>query len=60
VKISIENQWVAVDREKPKYLGKNVSQYNSVHKKCNIDCLKFESGPPRCEAGDYLRTLEFI
>jgi hypothetical protein len=33
----MDHQWNEVDREKPRYSGKNLSQYHFVHQKFNMD-----------------------
>jgi hypothetical protein len=48
----MEQRWNEIDRGKPKYSGKNLSQYDFVHHKSHMDRPGIEPGPPRWEAGD--------
>jgi hypothetical protein len=47
-----EQQWDEIDRGKPKYSGKNLSQSHFVHHKSHMDWAGIEPGPPRWDAGD--------
>jgi hypothetical protein len=44
----MELRWNEIDRGKPKYSGKNLSQCHFIHLKNHMD----RPGPPRWEAGD--------
>ena len=44
--------WNETDRGKPKYSRKNLSQYDFVHHKSQMDWHGIEPGPPRWEASD--------
>jgi hypothetical protein len=46
----MEHRWNEIDRGKPKYSGKNLSQYHFVHQKSHMDWPGIEPGPPRWEA----------
>jgi hypothetical protein len=48
----MEHRWNEIDREKPKYSEKKLSQYHSVHHKSHLDWPGIERGPPQWEAGD--------
>jgi hypothetical protein len=48
----MEHRWNEIDRVKPKYSGKNLSQDHFVHHKVHMDWPGFEPGPPLWEAGD--------
>jgi hypothetical protein len=48
----MEHRWNEIDRGKPKYSGKNLSQYHFVHHKYHMDRPGIESWCPRWEAGD--------
>jgi hypothetical protein len=50
--IWMEHRWNKIDKEKPKYLEKTLSQFHFVHRKSHMDRPGIESGPPRWEAGD--------
>jgi hypothetical protein len=50
----MEHRWNEIDRGKPKYSGKNLSQYHFVHHKSYMDWPGIEPGPPRWEAGHCL------
>jgi hypothetical protein len=38
----MEHRWNEIDRVKPKYSGKNVSQCHIVHHKSHMDCPGIE------------------
>jgi hypothetical protein len=42
----LEHRWNEIDRGKPKYSGKNLSQHHFVHHKSHIDLSGIEPGPP--------------
>jgi hypothetical protein len=48
----MEHRWNEIDRGKPKYSGKNLSQFHFVHHKSHMDLPGIEPGPPGWEAGD--------
>jgi hypothetical protein len=48
----MEHRWKEIDRGKPKYSGKNLSQCHFVHHKSHVERPGIELGPPRWEAGD--------
>jgi hypothetical protein len=48
----MEHWWNEIDRGKPKYSGKILSQCHFVHHKSHMDGPGIEPGPPRWEAGD--------
>jgi hypothetical protein len=43
----MEHRWNEIDKEKPKYSGKNLSQYHFVHHKSHMDRPGIEPGSPR-------------
>jgi hypothetical protein len=43
----MEHRWNEIDRGKPKYLGKNLSQCHFFHLKSHMDRPGIETGPPR-------------
>jgi hypothetical protein len=47
----MEHRWNEIDRGKPKYSGKNLSQCHFVHHKYHMDWPGIEPEPPRWEAG---------
>jgi hypothetical protein len=47
----MEHRWNEIDRGKPKYSGKNLSQCHFVHRKSHMDWPGIEPGPPQWEAG---------
>jgi hypothetical protein len=47
-----EHRWNEIDRGKPKYTGKNLSQCQFVHHKSHMNWPGIETGLPRWEAGD--------
>jgi hypothetical protein len=48
----MDHQWNDIDRRKPKYSGKNLSQCHFVNHKFHMNWPGIEPGPPRWEAGD--------
>jgi Zn-finger protein len=48
----MEHRWNEIDREKPKYSVKDLSQCHFVHNKSHMELNGIEPGPPRSEAGD--------
>jgi hypothetical protein len=42
-----EHRWNEIDREKPKYSGKNLSQCHFFHHKSHKDLSGIEPVPPR-------------
>jgi hypothetical protein len=48
----MEHRWNEIDRGKPKYSGKNLSQCHFVHNKSHMDWPGIESGPSLWEAGN--------
>jgi hypothetical protein len=48
----MEHRWNEIDKGKPKYSGKNLSQCHFVHNKSHMDWPGIEPGPPQWEAGD--------
>jgi hypothetical protein len=48
----MEQGWNEIDTEKPKYSGKNLSQYHYVHHKSHMDWPGIQSALPQWEAGD--------
>jgi hypothetical protein len=49
----MEHRWNEIDRETPKYSGKNLSQCHFVHQKSHIDWPGIEPGPSRWKTGDW-------
>jgi hypothetical protein len=49
---AMEYRWNEIDRGKPKYSVKNLSECHLVHHKSHMDWTGIEPGPPRWEAGD--------
>jgi hypothetical protein len=47
----MEHLWNEIDRRKPKYSGKNLSQCHFVNHKSHMDSPGIEPGPPRWESG---------
>jgi hypothetical protein len=47
----MEHRWNEIDRGKPKYSGKNLSQCHFVHYKSHMNWPWIEPGPTRWEAG---------
>jgi hypothetical protein len=47
----MEHRWNEINRGKPKYSEKNLSQCHFVHYKSHMDWPGIEPGPPRWEAG---------
>jgi hypothetical protein len=45
--ILMEHRWNEIDRGKPKYSGKNLSQCHFVHHKCYMDRAGIEPGLTR-------------
>jgi hypothetical protein len=43
----MEHGWNEIDRRKPKYSGKNLSQCHFVYHKSHMDSPGIEPGPPR-------------
>jgi hypothetical protein len=43
----MEHRWNEIDRGKPKYSDKNMSQYHFVHHKSHTDWPGIEPEPPR-------------
>jgi hypothetical protein len=50
--VFMKYRWNEIDRVKPKYSEKNLSQYHFVHHKSHMHWVGMEPGPPRWEAGD--------
>jgi hypothetical protein len=50
--ILMEQRWNEIDRGKPKYSEKKLSQCHFVHHKSHMDRPGIEPGPPRLEASD--------
>jgi hypothetical protein len=48
----MEHQWNEIDRGKPKYSEKILSQCHFVHHKSYVDRPGIEPGPPRWKTGD--------
>jgi hypothetical protein len=48
----MEHRWNEIDRGKPKYSEKNLSQCHFVYHKSHMDRPGIETGPPQGEAGD--------
>jgi hypothetical protein len=48
----MEHRWNEIDMGKPKYSGKNLSQWQFVHHKSHTDWAGIEPGPPWWEAVD--------
>jgi hypothetical protein len=42
----MEHRWNEIDREKPKYSGKKLSECHFVHHKSHMDGPRIEPGPP--------------
>jgi hypothetical protein len=42
----MEHRWNEIDRGKPKYSGKNLSEYHFVHHKSHVDRPGIEHGLP--------------
>jgi hypothetical protein len=49
----IEHRWNEIDKGKPKYWGKNLSQCHFVHHKSHMSRPGIEPDPLRWEACDY-------
>jgi hypothetical protein len=45
--ISMEHRWKEIDRGKPKYSEKNLSQCHFVHNQSHMDRPGIKLGPPR-------------
>jgi hypothetical protein len=45
----MEHRWNKIDRENPKYSGKNLSQFHFVHHNSHMDWPGIEPGPPQWE-----------
>jgi hypothetical protein len=43
----MEHRWNEIEKVKPKYWGKNLSQYHFVHHKTHMDRPGIEPGLPR-------------
>jgi hypothetical protein len=48
----MEHRWNGIDRGKPKYSGRNLSQCHFVHHKSQMEWPENEPGSPRWKAGD--------